>query len=190
MNRTLLIMLVSLLPAQASFADFTYQLDALPGDVAGTKLSGYVVLPDSSAGLTVWEVGSIATDFHFEADYGSGLVFDVLFSDRSSQFDAGIGAAILSPVLPDVSSGAPDFAFANNPLPNLDGDFVLGLGLDAGGTSEWNLVETGTGNVDFVTRASGSAIPAWRLILVPEPASLLLLGLSTLSMFGRPGRIR
>ena len=86
-------------------------------------------------------------------------------------------------MLPDVSPGFPDFAFANNPLPNVAGDFVLGLAVDAAGTSVWNLVETGVaGNQDFATRPSGAEIPAWRLVLVPEPSSLLLLVLSAAAM--------
>ena len=173
-----LLLLGGLLVRPAAAA-FVYDLEAVTGQIAGSTLTGSITLPNATAGLTVWNL-NVASTFSFASTFGGGLSWGPanLVNSDDVRFDAGIGAAILIPTLPDATPGyAPDWRLDTLPL-GITGSFALGLGHDLA-RPIWNLVELGTaGNQDFGDTLPGGP-PAWRLVLssVPEPTTLLLLGL-------------
>jgi len=160
-------LLLAALCSRSAEAAYVYDLEAVTGMFAGSTLTGSITLDDATAGLTVWNLNDAST-YNFYSSYDSGLSFGPagLSISNDVRFDVGIGAAVLTPVLPDASPGyGPDWRLDTT---SDSTDYVLGIGHDL--TSPiWNLVEIGAiGNLDLGGTLAGGP-PAWRLVLRELP---------------------
>ncbi len=180
-----MLALAAALNAQVALAQFLYSLDAVDGNIAGSTLTGTIALPNSLAGDDVWNLGE-ADDFIFNLSFDGGLTFvpSGLIVSNDVQFNFGVGASVLTPVLPDASPGfAPDWR-----VDTMSGttEFGFGIGHDLA-RPLWNLFDAGAGGGGPLDM--GDSIPrgpaAWRLVLIPEPNTVALLTLAVLPLVRR-----
>lgn len=167
---------LSVLVSAPANAEIVYELQALEGQIAGSHISGLIILPDSAAGLSIWDI-SMATSLTITSDFGPGYTWteNDIMNSKDVAFIGAIGDLVLTPIHLGGEPGyAPDWRFDTIPH-NMPSSISLGLGAD-NGSPIWNLVELGApGNLDFNSTPLPGGPPQWQLFLVPAPASSTLL---------------
>lgn len=168
--------MVGVMGSTMALGDLVYELQALEGELAGTHIGGTVTLSDGMIGTSIWNLGQ-AEGFLFTSDFGPGYSWDMsdLIVSDDVAFMGVIGDLVLVPTWVGGQPGyAPDWRMDTVPH-GMSGSIALGLGAD-NGTALWNLIELGAGNLDARTSLSPAGAPQWQFVLVPAPASIMLLG--------------
>ena len=108
-----------------------------------------------------------------------------MYFSQGIRFDSPIGAPVLVPVLPDAVLGYPDWRLDTM----VAGDrYALQLGTGIVKPA-WNFVKLGSaGNLDYRVDLGSVGEPQWRLVLVPEPSTTLLVGLGLIGVVSRARR--